>query len=384
VLPPNITILLPLNTTYNYNTSIPLNYTISGTVAIDKCWYNLDGGSNSTLTNCGNITFNTSWTFHKLYLYANDTSNNNASASVNFTVADNTTPTLSIQLPLNTTYNYIANLPLNYTVSDNVAVDKCWYNLNGFSNTTLSGCNNITFDAAWGDNILYLFANDTFSNIAYANISFTVTDDTPPVLTLLLPLNATYYYNISLPLNYIVIDNNIVDRCWYNLDDGDNITLTGCSNIVFNTSWASHNLYLFANDSANNIAYASINFTVMIEPLSIVYFNATDITLTGVKFNWYVRGGMPPVLYDINITETATNDTVIYIENITASYYTYRNLYEYTNYTVVFFAHDLEDSNVTQTITILTAKFVSMHNILLTLTPFFLITIILLLNHKHY
>ncbi len=67
--PPGLSIISPSNGTYFVNSSIPLNYSITGTV--DTIWYNLDLGGNKTITSP--FFFNTTEGSHTLYLYANNT-----------------------------------------------------------------------------------------------------------------------------------------------------------------------------------------------------------------------------------------------------------------------------------------------------------------------
>jgi len=76
---PSIAIISPLNMTYLTNISLLLNYT--ATLA-DFIWYNLDLGSNTTITSP--LYFNTSQGEHILYLYANN-SNGEVPTNVNFT-----------------------------------------------------------------------------------------------------------------------------------------------------------------------------------------------------------------------------------------------------------------------------------------------------------
>jgi len=77
---PSIAIIKPENGTYITNLNIQLNYTQTGA---DMVWYNIDAGSNMTLT--GNTTFNTTSGPHILYIYANN-SNGETSDNVTFTV----------------------------------------------------------------------------------------------------------------------------------------------------------------------------------------------------------------------------------------------------------------------------------------------------------
>lgn len=83
-VPPSLVIVLPENTTYNYNESLPLNYTVG--IDADYCWFNLDSNSNTSLAGCINATFNASENWHVLYLYVNDTAGNENSSSIAFTV----------------------------------------------------------------------------------------------------------------------------------------------------------------------------------------------------------------------------------------------------------------------------------------------------------
>ncbi len=81
---PVIYIASPLNKTYNYNTSIELNFTVIDST-LDKIYYNIDNGTNITIT--ANTTFSvTSNQSHKLTLFANDTTGRLNSTSVTFSI----------------------------------------------------------------------------------------------------------------------------------------------------------------------------------------------------------------------------------------------------------------------------------------------------------
>lgn len=65
---PTLNITKPANVTYITRLNLPLNFTATNQNAT---WYNLDIGSNTTIT--GNTTFNTTSGLHTLYLFANNT-----------------------------------------------------------------------------------------------------------------------------------------------------------------------------------------------------------------------------------------------------------------------------------------------------------------------
>ena len=88
-------------------------------------------------------------------------------------------------------------------------------------------------------------------------------DTQGPEITIYNPNSVIYYTNEGLSLNYVVSDNSGVDSCWYSLNNGENITISGCQNTTFNVSGeGSYTLRLFANDSLGNEALVIINFNV--------------------------------------------------------------------------------------------------------------------------
>jgi len=92
---------------------------------------------------------------------------------------DTQTPALGISSPLSTSYSS-SSIPLTYTVNDNIAVDKCWYSLNGGSNITLDSCANTTITASQGSNIIIIYANDTSNNTNQTAVTFTFAPPSPP------------------------------------------------------------------------------------------------------------------------------------------------------------------------------------------------------------
>jgi hypothetical protein len=120
-IPPQITIITPENTTYNTQNNLQLNYTVTDNVAVDSCWYSLDNGDNISLPSCANTTFNvTSDGSHNIRIYANDTSSNENSTIVYFSV-DSTPPTiLEISVTNITTSSAIVNWLTNENANSSV------------------------------------------------------------------------------------------------------------------------------------------------------------------------------------------------------------------------------------------------------------------------
>lgn len=80
--PPLLSITNPKNQTYFQKDFIPLNFTSDP--SNQSIWYNLDNGANTTVT--GPIYFSTTNGLHTLYLFANNSNNNQTSKNITFFV----------------------------------------------------------------------------------------------------------------------------------------------------------------------------------------------------------------------------------------------------------------------------------------------------------
>ncbi len=180
--PPSIQFVSPQNITYATN-SISVNIAATGA---QNVWWN-NGTAN--LTYSGPATYDFANGSHTLYAYANDSAGNFNQTSITFSVntslADTTAPVITINSPNQANYN-ILTIPLNITATDNIAVDKVWYNINGGANTTYTTPTTL----ALADNQTYTlraYANDTSGNLATASFTFNVNtslaDVTAPVIT---------------------------------------------------------------------------------------------------------------------------------------------------------------------------------------------------------
>ncbi|MCI0503104.1 Ig-like domain-containing protein, partial [Candidatus Micrarchaeota archaeon] len=256
---PTVTIQSPANITYGSG-FVDLNYSVNDSSGISSCWYVLDGAPAVALPpGCFNITLGVLPNGgHNMTVYANDTLGNTGSATVIFTV-DTSLPTVLILSPANTTYA-VATLDLDYYVLG-ANIDSCWYSLDGGANTSLPGCANDTLvGLADGGHNVSVYANNTLGLTGYFTRYFTV-DATPPVVNITSPTNSTYN-TTSIPLNYTATDNFGIHTCWYVRDGGAPIPLPGCQNTTLSFANGSHNITVYANDSAGNNASDTEYFTV--------------------------------------------------------------------------------------------------------------------------
>ena len=87
-LGPTITITSPTATTYTSQSDLALDFSVLDSSNVSSCWYNLDSGTNQSITNCEDTTFSVSGDgSHTLYFYANDSLGNLGARSVSFSVS---------------------------------------------------------------------------------------------------------------------------------------------------------------------------------------------------------------------------------------------------------------------------------------------------------
>jgi len=289
-----ITINNPQNITYAV-TNLSLN--VSSSSVIDKWWYILNSGSNITFL--PNTTIIATEGFNNLTVYANDTTGQLSSKAVNFTV-DTISPTLLIDQPQNKTYGTInLSLFVNYT---ELRPDKFWYILNSGSNTSFIP--NTTIIAVSGFNNLTVHMNDTAGNRGSASVNFTL-DTAGPIINLISPTNTTFTTGY-VPFIYEVSDSAGVSRCWYSLNAGSNITITGCLNFTATLDNGFYALRFSANDTFGNITDVHLNFTVSYVLLNVT---ALDEETGGIIYNFTV------IVTDneaITVTNTTTNGFAIF------------------------------------------------------------------------
>lgn len=273
----------PTNTTYG-STSVILNFTATSTETVDKCWYKLDGGANTSLPSCANITLTSlSRQTHSLFVYVNTTSAVESFSSISFTI-DNTNPTITMQkpnLPPDNVYNS-PNVTLNYTASD-LFLDTCVRQLDGVNSTISPKCANQTMiGLSDGSHTVKVFVNDTVNNTNATDLRTFIVDTLAPLPDIQSPANGATYNTLNISLNYMIYHpTGTLDKCWYILNGGANISLPNCINITFLAANNSNNITVYANDTAGNTGLHSHIFNVDITAPSVTIFSPSNTTYYG-------------------------------------------------------------------------------------------------------
>ena len=164
-----ISILSPLNETYNIDKMIPLEFTVNKTESIVKMGYTVDEQANVTVPRNTTLYGPLSDGMHTLKVYSLFSDILPVSSTVNFTV-DTTAPVVSILSLQNKGYNS-SKIPLVFTVNESTSLIT--YNMDGKvytidGNTTLTGLQNV-------DHKLTVYATDEAGNVgASETIDFNV------------------------------------------------------------------------------------------------------------------------------------------------------------------------------------------------------------------
>ena len=224
------------------------------------------------------------------------------------------------------------NQPFRYDVNatDNIQIDK--YSINGslFEINETSGI--ITNKTALKFKIYHLniTVNDSSGNSLSSKIKITVTDLTPPQLTIHNPINQTY--NQTIPVNLTAFDTlSNLSTIWYTKDNQPtkhnlikkiNQSKINHSSNITTLSGGKHTIVFHANDSYGNTAasdeinlyvYANVNAKEFIQELKQVKYVKTASLLDALNntINYSINESIPinksySLILILNHTKTKT------------------------------------------------------------------------------
>ena len=174
--------------------------------------------------------------------------------------SDISPPAISILSPEDKTYS-VNSVLLTFTVNES----SSWigYSLDGQMNVTISG-NTTLADLSDGAHSLRVYANDTAGNMGYSDTVYFAVDTVPPNIEIQSPENRTYTTS-SVSLSYII--DELTSWIGYSLDGQENVTVTG-NTTLSGLSDGSHNLVVYANDTAGNTGSSYIVYLTILDTAS--------------------------------------------------------------------------------------------------------------------
>lgn len=160
--------------------------------------------------------------------------------------ADSTPPVITP--PTNATLEYL-NESLGVDFDADETIDTWLVNETGNFSINSSGyLTNISL-MSLGTYVLNISANDTAGNVGYVEYQIDVTDTINPSVTVTSPTSQNYTSS-SIIFNVTATDLDSIDSCWFNLDNGDNISLSQTAGVSTDTGYD-------APSSATSVVYGS-------------------------------------------------------------------------------------------------------------------------------
>ncbi|MFT4309545.1 MAG: LamG-like jellyroll fold domain-containing protein [Candidatus Woesearchaeota archaeon] len=259
-LPPQVSIVIPEETSYNI-TTFNLEYTYTELYCDVVWWGNLT--HNSSTQDCGlNWTGLTASEGSNTWsVWMRDLAGNTNSSSVTFTV-DTVELVLSVVSPLNDTFNASSSIVFN--VTSDKELSWCGLSVDGASNVSMSlfgdglGASYINASMADAEYEWRVWCNDTVGNWGSIDLYSFVVDTVPPLIDIISPQNITYN-DPNILVNISVTELHIETILFTN-STGQNETYTTPDTRLWNEG--PNTMIVYANDSAGNINTTTVTFTV--------------------------------------------------------------------------------------------------------------------------
>jgi len=148
----------------------------------------------------------------------------------------------------------------NYTI-DLVDLDKNFVQKIADNDLKLSYVWNSS-EAPDGKYFIRVRACDNLTQCSYGYSENITIDNTKPFVEIISPQNTTYTTN-TITLSFNATDANL-NRVWYSLNDGTNITITGSTILILDNG--NYKLTLYADDKAGNENSSTVYFKVSVAP----------------------------------------------------------------------------------------------------------------------
>lgn len=193
---------------------------------------------------------------------------------------DNKSPQINISYPEENQSINSLTIPLNFTISElNLNSSSCKYSINSGNNTSISNCENITFNVtSEGAYNLTLYASDLSNNSNSSTISFNVS------LGPIISIESHENNSVIIPgeiINFTIEDeNNISFANFSGTKNGSLINVSNNTWYINTSNWSTgeYNLTIISEDNLNNSENISYVFYLDYAPEIIFwewYYNDT-------------------------------------------------------------------------------------------------------------
>jgi hypothetical protein len=201
---------------------------------------------------------------------ANDTAGNLNRTETRTITIDRTNPLINFTAPTpaNNSIRTVNNIPINITASDSnlqtirvFLMNSSFAVINSSNSSTSPLFVNFT-GLADGRYYFNASANDSAGNSNMTETRTVLIDTATPLVNITFPLNSTNFTTALIGVNYTVSDANLIG-CFYTNSSGQfNYTITCGQNISATWDEGTNVVRVYANDSANNLNFSYVSFTV--------------------------------------------------------------------------------------------------------------------------
>ena len=235
-----------------YNSSSQVNKTTFSTITYNINWTNLPNQ---------NYTYNVTVT---------DLVNNINTTDTRRIKLDTVKPGVTIVNPVTGSYYTTSSIIFNVTLNDDGGIVQ--YTLNsGTNNFSMSSTNLRNYNAtntsiADGAYTFKVYANDTAGNRNDTTSTTFTVDTIKPLLVINYPANSSNFSTTSVQVNFTATDTNL-QACKSSANGGTTNTTRACttgviSNFTNTYSEGLNTVFVYVNDSANNLNQSSVTFRV--------------------------------------------------------------------------------------------------------------------------
>lgn len=334
---PVVSITVPANTTYT-STTVDLNFTVTEANP-DSCVRELDG-TNSSIGCTNQAMAGLAQGLHTVKVFANDTTNKTAVASVSFSV-DTVAPTITINDPTNATITS-GTISLNFVATDTSGISKCWYTLDLGSNVSLAGCGNTSFSTSQGTHRLRVYANDTSNVTGLSEVNFTA--EYAAILNITAydeqnPTTKVSYFNVTITDNAGIFLTKSATTGTLLLSDLTELPVGTYDITVSSDGWSTRTYYSITttNSSTTNVTAYLLNLSIA----TLVQFVAKDTynnNIQGAKIvvERYINGSWVV----IGEEKTVTSGTASMYLRASVTYIANGSYASFTNVTKTFITTD--------------------------------------------
>jgi len=262
----------------------------------------------------GVLSTSTSFTGFVHISYFDDTGNNLLYAEI-----DITSISTNITYPSNNSFlDSNESINLNFTIDNVASTDTCLFTTDNYAtNTTITNCQNTTFNRSEGNYLLKLWINESAGKISESSVNFTI-DNIKPLVSNISVSPTAGSQTISFSFN--ATDTHL-DSCWYsvyNLTGGIDPSTTANTSVACNSagnsetvsSYGTYTLEIYANDSAGNENSTTKNFTTsaIVPGLASVGGGGAPRDSANITLYVDICGGFRP-MYEQNL--------ILFKENVT-------------------------------------------------------------------